>query len=125
VNRAARCAGKGTGGRRFAFPPYRTPAPKPSPAHWNPASAVPWTSKAYVGDANWAKLIPVSAAKCRLIHPKADKRCEQAGSYVIENMNNTEKLPTLAPFTIYTAVFNMGGTGVPCRVIAEDDSISG
>jgi kynurenine formamidase len=52
-------------------------------------------------------------------HAEADTRAEKAGAYVIENMNNTELLPGLTPFTAYTVTFDMGGTGIPCRVIAE------
>jgi kynurenine formamidase len=52
-------------------------------------------------------------------HPRADRQCEQQGVYVIENMANMEQLPSLVPFTIYTAVFPVEGTGVPCRVIAQ------
>jgi kynurenine formamidase len=52
-------------------------------------------------------------------HHEADARCERSGIYVIENITNTEKLPTLSAFFIYIAIFDMGGTGIPCRVIAE------
>lgn len=54
-------------------------------------------------------------------HREADARCEQAGIYIIENMNQTDKLPALTPFTVYTTCFDLNSTGVPCRVIAEVD----
>jgi kynurenine formamidase len=52
-------------------------------------------------------------------HRKADMRCEQAGVFIIENMNNTEQLPTEQSFVIYTQCFDLGGTGLPCRMTAE------
>jgi kynurenine formamidase len=52
-------------------------------------------------------------------HREADARCEKSGVYVIENINDAERLPMLSPFTMYTMCFDMGGTGIPCRVIAE------
>lgn len=54
-------------------------------------------------------------------HHEADARCERSGIYVIENMANTERLLALSAFTMYVAWFDMGGTGIPCRVIAEFD----
>lgn len=52
-------------------------------------------------------------------HRKADTLCEKAGTYVIENIANTERLPPAAPFTLHTAWFDAGGTGMPCKLIAE------
>ena len=52
-------------------------------------------------------------------HRKADARCERGGVYVIENITGTEQLPVSVPFVVYTACFDSGGSGVPCRVIAE------
>ena len=52
-------------------------------------------------------------------HREADARCEQGGVYVIENLTGTERLPVLSPLTIYAMCFDLGGSGVPCRVIAE------
>ena len=52
-------------------------------------------------------------------HRDADSRCEQAGAYVIENLTGLEALPEGVPFTVYTAWFDLGGSGIPCRVTAE------
>jgi kynurenine formamidase len=52
-------------------------------------------------------------------HRKADILCEESGTFVIENLANTEKLPVCQSFTIYTAWFDTGGTGLPCKVVAE------
>jgi kynurenine formamidase len=52
-------------------------------------------------------------------HREADARCEQAGIYVIENLACVEAAPMLSPFTVYAVWFDMGGTGIPCRVIAD------
>ncbi len=52
-------------------------------------------------------------------HREVDERCERAGVYVIENINNMEKLPVRKAFTAYTMCFDAGGTGLPCRVMAE------
>jgi kynurenine formamidase len=52
-------------------------------------------------------------------HRRADELCEQAGTYVIENIDNTAMLPENAPFTIYAFCFDLGGSGLPCRIIAE------
>lgn len=52
-------------------------------------------------------------------HKKADTLCEEANIFVIENLINLDKLPQTAPFTVYTTSFGTGGTGLPCKVIAE------
>lgn len=52
-------------------------------------------------------------------HAEADRECEAEGIYVIENLTNINKLPLDHFFTIYTAWFDTGGSGIPCRVIAE------
>jgi kynurenine formamidase len=52
-------------------------------------------------------------------HREADERCERARVYVIENLQNTELLPALEPFVLYAFCFDTGGSGLPCRVIAE------
>lgn len=52
-------------------------------------------------------------------HREADIRCEKAGAYVIENLTGTGQLPVNTPFVIYVSCFNLGGTGIPCKVIAE------
>ncbi len=55
-------------------------------------------------------------------HREADSRCEQSRAYVIENLTNLGALPAGKPFTVYTAWFDLGGSGVPCRVAAEIES---
>ena len=52
-------------------------------------------------------------------HRQADIACEEAGAFVIENLMNTGQLSPQVPFTMYTAWFDTGGTGIPCRVTAE------
>ena len=52
-------------------------------------------------------------------HGEVDKRCEASGVYVIENIANTEILPPEKAFTAYTSWYDLGGSGLPCRVIAE------
>jgi kynurenine formamidase len=52
-------------------------------------------------------------------HRQADERCERAGIYVVENMNNLDQLPATTAFTAHAAWFDFGGTGIPCRVLAE------
>lgn len=52
-------------------------------------------------------------------HPKADTICESRGAFVIENLANLALLPMGAPLTLYAAVFDMGGTGLPVKVFAE------
>ena len=54
-------------------------------------------------------------------HPKADTVCETRGAFVIENLANVGKLPIGVPMTIYAAVFDLGGTGLPVKVMAELD----
>ena len=53
-------------------------------------------------------------------HREADTRCEKAGVFVIENLCNLEKLPD-GPFEVYAAWFDLGGSGLPVRVVAEAD----
>ncbi|NMC49085.1 MAG: cyclase family protein [Desulfovibrio sp.] len=52
-------------------------------------------------------------------HLKVDEHCERAGVFVIENINDMEKLPVRKAFTVYTMCFDAGGTGLPCRIVAE------
>ena len=52
-------------------------------------------------------------------HREADTLCERAGTFVIENVASTEQLPTDKPFVVYVAWFDTGGTGLPCKVIAD------
>ena len=52
-------------------------------------------------------------------HRKADMLCEDSGTFVIENLTNTELLPVNTPFMLYAAWFDSGSSGLPCRVIAE------
>lgn len=52
-------------------------------------------------------------------HHQADQTCEQARTYVIENLNLGDQPASLTPFRVYTAWFDHGGTGLPCRVVAE------
>lgn len=52
-------------------------------------------------------------------HKKADTLCEENKVFVIENLINLDKLPQNAPFNVYTMSFDTGGTGLPCKVIAE------
>lgn len=52
-------------------------------------------------------------------HRKADLLCEESGTFVIENLTNTELLPLNTPFMLYAAWFDSGSSGVPCRLIAE------
>jgi kynurenine formamidase len=52
-------------------------------------------------------------------HRQADELCEQGGVYVIENMNDTALLPATGAFTAYSFCFDLGSSGLPCRVIAE------
>ena len=54
-------------------------------------------------------------------HRQADILCEESGTFVIENLNQTELLPYNRAFTIYTSWFDTSGTGIPCKVIAELD----
>jgi Predicted metal-dependent hydrolase len=54
-------------------------------------------------------------------HKEADSRCERRGVFVIENLNTLEVLPREIPFTAFVMCFDAGGSGVPCRVIAETD----
>jgi len=54
-------------------------------------------------------------------HAEADARCERSGIYVIENLAGTERLPSASPFTMYVMCFDLGGTGIPCRCLAELD----
>ena len=58
-------------------------------------------------------------------HREADARCERGGVYVIENLAATEHLPACVPFVVYAACFDSGGSGVPCRVIAEITAVPG
>lgn len=52
-------------------------------------------------------------------HRVVDERCERAGVFVVENINNMEKLPVRKAFIAYTMCFDAGGTGLPCRIVAE------
>ena len=52
-------------------------------------------------------------------HRKADMLCEDSGTFVIENLTNTELLLVNTPFMLYAAWFDSGSSGLPCRVIAE------
>jgi kynurenine formamidase len=52
-------------------------------------------------------------------HPKADTICETRGAFVIENLSGLDRLPTLVAVTIYAAVFDFGGSGLPVKVLAE------
>lgn len=52
-------------------------------------------------------------------HRETDVHCEQAGTYIIENLCNLNKLKAMIPFNVYAAWFDFGGTGIPVRVIAE------
>jgi kynurenine formamidase len=38
---------------------------------------------------------------------------------VVENLNNLWMLPAEQAFTAFAVCFDAGGTGVPCRVLAE------
>lgn len=54
-------------------------------------------------------------------HVIADKKCEQHRVYIVENLNNLQKLSTdnFVIFTANTSWFDMPNrTGLPCRVIA-------
>ncbi|MDR2367275.1 MAG: cyclase family protein [Deltaproteobacteria bacterium] len=52
-------------------------------------------------------------------HAKADTTCERAGVYVIENLTSLAALPAGRPMTVYAAIFDFGGTGLPAKVFAE------
>ncbi|MDR2456100.1 MAG: cyclase family protein [Deltaproteobacteria bacterium] len=52
-------------------------------------------------------------------HPKADTTCETRGAFVIENLTGLERLPLNTPITVYAAVLDLGGTGLPAKVVAE------
>ena len=56
-------------------------------------------------------------------HTKTDQYCADNGVFIIENLDNLEKLLNKVgsnPFTVYTFPINFEGmTGLPCRVIAE------
>jgi kynurenine formamidase len=56
-------------------------------------------------------------------HVEADKRCESAGIYIIENMDNLDQLSLNTQghdFKLTTLWIEFPGqTGLPCRVIAE------
>ena len=93
-----------------------------------------YASKEYLGEYiefSWDLITALLEKKIRFIgldarglrrneeHRAADTRCEEAGVFVIENMANTERLPVCAPFTLYVAAFDTGGTGLPCKVTAE------
>ena len=52
-------------------------------------------------------------------HRRADEHYERGGAFVIENLSDLERLPVGMPLTVYTLCFDNGGTGVPCRVVAE------
>lgn len=54
-------------------------------------------------------------------HRQVDLFCEKAGTFVIENILNTQLLPEGKPFTLYTAWFDAGGSGLPCKLTAETD----
>lgn len=52
-------------------------------------------------------------------HEQADRKCEQHGCYVIENLTNLQQLPA-KNFTVYTMWLDDAAmTGLPCRVLAE------
>jgi kynurenine formamidase len=93
-----------------------------------------YASKAYMEEhvaLSWALIESLLARKIHFIgvdargirenqeHRRADELCERSGTYVIENINNTTMLPANVPFTIYAFCFDLGGSGLPCRVIAE------
>lgn len=52
-------------------------------------------------------------------HHAGDLRCAERGCYVVENLANLEPLPAHTPFTVFAAWLDTGGTGLPCKVIAE------
>ncbi len=55
-------------------------------------------------------------------HEDADRKCEEKGIYVIENLTNLNKLNE-KPMTIYTMwLDDAEKTGLSCRVIAEIES---
>ena len=54
-------------------------------------------------------------------HPKADTVCETRGAFVVENLTGLDRLPASVPLTLYAAVFDLGGTGLPVKVFAEFD----
>lgn len=54
-------------------------------------------------------------------HPKADTICEARKTFVIENLTCLDKLPIGRPLTVYAAVFDLGGTGLPVNVFADFD----
>lgn len=56
-------------------------------------------------------------------HPAVDQYCADHGVFIIENLNNVEKLLDIPqPFTVYTAPLNrVDLTGLPCRVLVEAD----
>ncbi|MCA1945661.1 MAG: cyclase family protein [Desulfovibrio sp.] len=52
-------------------------------------------------------------------HRAVDEHCERGGAYVIENLRQLEDVPVGTAFTLQVAWFDAGGTGLPCRVVAE------
>ena len=56
-------------------------------------------------------------------HPAVDQYCADHGVFIIENLNNVDKLLDIPqPFTVYTAPLNrVDLTGLPCRVLVEAD----
>ena len=94
----------------------------------------PYASKAYLDEfieVSWECITLLLEKRARFIgldarglrrneeHREADTLCERAGTFVIENLANTGALPEKTPFTLYAAWFDTGGTGVPCRAVAE------
>lgn len=53
-------------------------------------------------------------------HIVADRRCEENGIYVIENIHRLDDLSTAGPFQVYLMWLKLPGkTGLPCRIVAE------
>lgn len=81
-------------------------------------------------DLDWPLIEALLSLKIRLIgldargirqnqeHARADRRCEEAGTFVIENLCRLDQIPP-EPFEVYAAWFDLGGSGLPVRVIAE------
>lgn len=96
----------------------------------------PYASRGYLEEYiefSWELLNSLLAKKIRFIgldarglrqneeHRKADTLCEEAGVFVIENLTNLQMLYAEREFVIYTAWFDGGGTGLPCKVVAEQE----
>lgn len=59
-------------------------------------------------------------------HKKADRLCESKGVYVIENLNNLDKVKNAINLKVYTLWFDDDiATGLPCRIIASTNDNSG